>query len=170
MFSDSLFLFVIKIVNYSLFHLFLLSVNMANSNESSYSKGLAVGIIIGGAVGAVVALLLAPKSGKELRQDLTERSGEIYEKASDFAAEQSRKMGEYVNEGKVRADELVRTARQQAGSLLSEAEHLMNDARSRVGTAQSGIKDNVGRIQDAARAGADAFQSEMSRMKSSETM
>lgn len=143
---------------------------MSNSNENSYSKGLAAGIIIGGAVGAVLALLFAPKSGKELRQDLAERSGEMYDKASDFAVEQSRKMGEYVNEGKVRADELVRTARQQAGSLLSEAEHLMNDARSRVGSAQSGIKDNVGRIQDAARAGAEAFQGEMSRMKNNDTM
>jgi gas vesicle protein len=143
---------------------------MANSNENSYSKGLAAGIIIGGAVGAVLALLFAPKSGKELRQDIAERSGEVYDKASDFAVEQSRKMGEYVNEGKVRADELVRTARQQAGSLLSEAEHLMNDARSRVGSAQSGIKDNVGRIQEAARAGADAFQGEMARMKNNETL
>ena len=141
---------------------------MSNNTEGSFSKGLAAGIVIGGAVGALVALLFAPKSGKELRQDLAERSGDIYDKASDFAQEQSRKMGDYVNEGKVRADELVRTARQQAGSLLSEAEHLMNDARSRVSSAQSGIKDNVGRIQDAARAGAEAFQGEITRMKNSE--
>lgn len=138
---------------------------MANNNEGSFSKGLAAGIIIGGAVGAVVALLFAPKSGKELRQDIAERSGEVYDKASTFAQEQSRVLGDYVNEGKVRADELVRSARQQAGSLLSEAEHLMNDARSRISTAQHGIKDNVSRIQDAARAGADAFQGEMARMK-----
>ncbi|MCU0427160.1 MAG: YtxH domain-containing protein [Candidatus Kapabacteria bacterium] len=141
---------------------------MANNNEGSFSKGLAAGIIIGGAVGALAALLFAPKSGKELRQDLAERSGEVYDKASVFAQEQSRRVGEYVNEGKVRADELVRTARQQAGSLLSEAEVLMNDARSRINTAQYGIKDNVGRIQDAARAGAEAFQGEMARMKSND--
>ena len=136
---------------------------MANNNEGSFSKGLAAGIIIGGAVGAAIALLFAPKSGRELRQDLAERSGDLYEKAGAFAEEQSRKMGEYVNEGKVRADEIVRSARQQAGSLLSEAEHLMSDARSRIGATQSGIKDNVARIQDAARAGAEAFQSEISR-------
>jgi gas vesicle protein len=136
---------------------------MANNNESSFSKGLATGIIIGGAVGAAIALLFAPKSGRELRQDLTERSGDLYEKAGAFAEEQSRKMSEYVNEGKVRADEIVRSARQKAGSLLSEAEHLMNDARARMGATQSSIKDNVARIQDAARAGAEAFQSEIAR-------
>jgi gas vesicle protein len=138
-----------------------------NNNEGSYSKGLAVGLILGGVVGGAIALLLAPKTGKELRRDLAERSGDIYIRASDFATEQSQRIGDrvgdYVNEGKVRADELVRTARQQAGSLMNEAEHLMSDARSRISTTQSGIKDNVSRIQDAANAGAEAFQREMAR-------
>jgi hypothetical protein len=39
----------------------------------------------------------------------------------------------------------------------------MNDARARMGATQSSIKDNVARIQDAARAGAEAFQSEIAR-------
>lgn len=126
---------------------------------------MAVGIILGGAIGAAIALLLAPKSGKELRRDIAERGGEFYDKASDFAREQSLRVGDYVNEGKVRADEIVRSARQQAGSLLNEAETLMSDARSRIGSAQGVIKDNIGRIQEAAQAGSDAFQREMSRTK-----
>ncbi len=135
---------------------------MAQNNENSYTKGLAIGIIIGGAVGAAVALLLAPKSGAELRRDIAERSGEAYGKASDFASEQSRRIGDYVNEGKVKAEEILKTTRQQAGSLMTEAETLMQDARSRIGQmAQTGIKDNVGRIQDAAQAGAEAFRREM---------
>lgn len=136
-----------------------------NSDNGNYSKGLAIGMIIGGAVGAAIALLLAPKSGKELRRDLAERGGEFYDRASDFAKEQSLKVGDYVNEGKVRADELVRTARQQAGSLLNEAESLMSDARSRIGSAQGNIKDNISRLQDAAQAGSEAFQREMARAK-----
>ena len=137
---------------------------MANNTENgSYSKGLAVGVILGGALGAAIALLLAPKTGKELRRDLAERSSEVYDRANEFAQEQSRRMGDYVNEGKVRADEIVRTTRQQAGSLLNEAESLMSDARSRIGTAQGNIKDNIGRIQEAAQAGSEAFQREMKR-------
>jgi gas vesicle protein len=136
-----------------------------NTENGSYSKGLAIGVILGGALGAAIALLLAPKTGKEMRRDLAERSGEIYDRASDFAQEQSRRVGDYVNEGKVRADEIVRTTRQQAGSLLNEAESLMSDARSRIGTTQGNIKDNIERIQEAAQAGSEAFQREMSRAK-----
>ncbi|MCS6807959.1 MAG: YtxH domain-containing protein [Bacteroidota bacterium] len=138
---------------------------MANNHEHSFSKGLTLGMIIGGAVGALVALLFAPKSGRELRRDIAERSGELYDKASVFAQEQSEKIGEYINEGRVRAEELVRNARQQAGTLLSEAETLISDARSRMSSAQYGIKDNISRIQDAARAGAEAFQSEMAKTR-----
>ncbi|TAE29131.1 MAG: YtxH domain-containing protein [Candidatus Kapaibacterium sp.] len=136
-----------------------------NSDNGGYSKGLAIGMIIGGAVGAALALLLTPKTGKEMRRDIAGRGGEFYDRASEFAKEQSGRMGDYVNEGKVRADELVRTARQQAGSLLNEAETLMSDARSRIGTAQGTIKDNIGRLQEAAQAGSDAFQREITRTK-----
>lgn len=140
---------------------------MSQQHESSYGKGLAVGLIIGSAVGAAIALLLAPKSGSELRRDIAERSGELYDKASGFAAQQSKKINEYVNEGKQKAEEIIHSTRQQAGSLMTEAETLMHDARSRMSSvAQSGIKDNIARIQDAAQAGADTFRREMRKESS----
>ena len=36
---------------------------------SNFNKGFLVGFFAGGAFGAALALLFAPKSGKELRQD-----------------------------------------------------------------------------------------------------
>ena len=60
---------------------------MSEQNSSNYSKGFVLGAIIGGAIGAITALLLAPKSGRELREDLAMRSGEIYDKASDYFSE-----------------------------------------------------------------------------------
>jgi gas vesicle protein len=130
---------------------------MSQNTENNYSKGLAIGMIIGGAVGAAVALLLAPKSGAELRRDIADRSTDLYGKASSAA-------GDYINEGRARAEEIVKTTRQQAGTILSEAETLMNDARSRIGQmAQGTIKDNISRIQDAAQAGTEAFKQEMGK-------
>jgi gas vesicle protein len=137
---------------------------MAQHNDNSYGKGLAIGMIVGGAVGAIVALLLAPKSGAELRRDIAERSSELYDRANDFASDQSRRMNEYLNEGKAKAEEIVKTARQQAGTLMSEAESMMNDARARLGQfTQTNIKDNIGRIQDAAHAGTEAFRQEIQK-------
>jgi len=45
---------------------------------SSHSKDLLIGGLIGGMIGAAAALLLAPKSGKELRSDLASTEGGQY--------------------------------------------------------------------------------------------
>ncbi|MGF2055752.1 YtxH domain-containing protein [Vagococcus fluvialis] len=53
---------------------------------SKKSSGFLVGAIIGGAAAAAAALLLAPKSGKELREDLLDQLDEVSEgKASELA-------------------------------------------------------------------------------------
>lgn len=43
-------------------------------------KGFLIGTAAGAAIGAVTALLLAPKAGKELRQDIAEGAQHIREK------------------------------------------------------------------------------------------
>ena len=62
--------------------------NLTQDNGMS-TKDFVVGAIVGGLVGAATALFLAPKSGKELRNDLTaqgsvlmEKSGPLMEKGS----------------------------------------------------------------------------------------
>lgn len=63
---------------------------MADSND--YMKGFAFGAILGGVAAAITALLLAPKSGVELRKDICTKSGEYYEKATEYVADVSGKV------------------------------------------------------------------------------
>ncbi|WP_233487845.1 YtxH domain-containing protein [Aerococcus sp. 1KP-2016] len=44
-----------------------------------------LGAIIGGTAGAVAALLFAPKSGRELRDDLNQQANVIRDTALDYA-------------------------------------------------------------------------------------
>lgn len=53
----------------------------ANRNEESSSSFL-LGAIVGGVVGALTALLLAPKSGKELRGSLGGQAGSLMDKTA----------------------------------------------------------------------------------------
>ena len=48
------------------------------------SKWAATGVIAGAVIGAAAALLLAPKSGRENREALTARSGELRHRASGY--------------------------------------------------------------------------------------
>ncbi|WP_211749384.1 YtxH domain-containing protein [Paenibacillus sp. Marseille-Q4541] len=50
------------------------------------SKGLLWGTLIGSIAGSITALLFAPKSGLELRQDITDNAKLVTEKGQDIAA------------------------------------------------------------------------------------
>ena len=47
-------------------------------------KGLAIGLLAGGAIGVAVGLLFAPKSGAETRQIIREKFSGLKERAGDL--------------------------------------------------------------------------------------
>ncbi len=56
-----------------------------NQNSNIDTKDFLIGTLIGGIVGATTALLLAPKSGKELRTDLNDQAIQLKDKSSEVA-------------------------------------------------------------------------------------
>lgn len=134
------------------------------SNESNYWKGLLTGTIVGGIAGAITALLLAPKSGKELRKDLAEKSQEIYDKAADYLAVFEENMGSVVsttvNEGKERAQKIITSAKTQAESILENADKVLQDAKTKASNVKEVIDDKIENLKEAAKAGAEAFKKE----------
>jgi gas vesicle protein len=139
---------------------------MSNSTENSnYTKGLVVGALIGGAVGAVVALLFAPKSGVELRREIAETSSDVYNKAYDYFSKVEDNVGTMVgntvNEGKLRAEKIVNSAKRQAENLISNAENVLQEAKNKAYNLKDNVQEKIGNIRDAAKAGAEAFKTEL---------
>ena len=52
-------------------------------------------LLIGGGIGAILALLFAPKSGEELRGDIADVTRKGIEKSKETAAQLQEKAGEY---------------------------------------------------------------------------
>src|SRR5262245_26193525 len=88
-----------------------------NDSESSGSGMFLLGAVAGALVGAGVALLMAPKSGAETRQDLS--SG--YNSMRDAAARRYRDMADRAN---VKLGQLEQKVEQYAG----RASSAVNDA------------------------------------------
>ncbi len=135
-----------------------------SDRESNYGSAFLTGAIIGGAIGALAALVLAPKSGRELRRDIADRSTELYDKAQEFF--QRDELGNELppvamNEGRARAERIIQTARDHAETLLSNAEQVLRDARLKAVNAKENVQDNINRVRDAARASVDVFKMEM---------
>lgn len=69
---------------------------MQNQDERSGLLYLLAGIGLGALIGAVIALLFAPKSGEEIRSDLSQRVHDLSEKVRDLANQLYERGGETV--------------------------------------------------------------------------
>src|SRR5262245_46501230 len=89
-------------------------------DNSSVSTKLTY-LIIGGGIGAVIALLFAPKSGKELREDIADASRKGIEKSKEAAAQLQERAGEYYEAGRDKANELYQSAQGKANEFSDKA-------------------------------------------------
>jgi gas vesicle protein len=131
------------------------------SENSRLSQGLLVGFLAGGAVGAVLGLLYAPKSGKELRGDIRQKSGEIANDVDEYLKDAQAKAKQLINEGKEKSGQMIQDARKKAEDLLHDAETVLQGAKTRV-------NEESGKLKGAVRAGVDAYKNDPGKEKDKE--
>ncbi len=107
---------------------------MTEREDASLSTKLTY-LLIGAGIGAVVALLLAPKSGKELREDIADATRKGLEKGKEAAAQLQEKAGEYYEVTKEKASELYHTAQEKAEELAEKAKEVATKATNPITAA-----------------------------------
>src|SRR3954467_15347923 len=90
-------------------------------NEGSSATTKLTFLIIGGGIGAVLALLFAPKSGVELREDIADATRKGIEKSKEAASQIQDRAGEYYEATRERAADIYETAQEKAGELTEKA-------------------------------------------------
>jgi len=78
-------------------------------------------LLAGAGIGAVVALLFAPKSGVELREDIADATRKGLEKSKEAAAQIQDRAGEYYEATRDRATDLYESGLERAGELTEKA-------------------------------------------------
>lgn len=133
---------------------------MAGENNSG--KGLLIGLLFGGAIGAAIGLLFAPKSGRELRNDIKVKTDEYLDDADKYIADARTKAKDLINEGKKRSEKIIGDAKIKSDELLKDAERVFNEAKTKAGTAvQTGKKtmeEESNKFKTAVKAGVDAYK------------
>jgi gas vesicle protein len=125
-------------------------------DNGSTTKAFLLGAIIGGTIGALTALLFAPKSGRELRRDIVDGSTDMYDRASDFVSST-------IQEGKQKAQTIVDAAKRQADTILSSATEYYEDAKSVITNSTDTVQQRFDQLKDAAKAGSEAFKSDLKK-------
>jgi len=109
-------------------------------NNDSNTKSFFLGALIGGAIGAVAALLLAPKSGRELRRDIVDTTTDVYDKATDYVSST-------IEEGKHKAQHI-----------FSKTGDYYDDAKDKIAASSNTVQQRFDHLKETAKAGLDAFK------------
>jgi gas vesicle protein len=94
-------------------------------------------LLIGGGIGAILALLFAPKSGQELRGDIADATRKGIDKSREAAQELSQRAGEYYEVTRDRASDLYSTATERVSDVAHKAREA---AAGQVGTVTAAIE------------------------------
>lgn len=97
--------------------------------HSGNSTGFIIGAVIGGVIGACCALFMAPKTGKELRIDVTEQAKSLSEKT-----EKLRRVA--IEKG----NEIAETAKEKSNSVTQIVSDKGSDLLNKVSSLKPGVK------------------------------
>lgn len=94
---------------------------MRSEREETSAATKLTYLLVGGGIGAILALLFAPKSGEELRGDIADATRKGLEKSKEAAAQFQEKAGEYYEVSREKANEYYQTAQEKAAELSEKA-------------------------------------------------
>lgn len=140
-------------------------------NDRDYGDNISTRLtyfLVGAGIGAVLALLFAPKSGEELRNDIADATRKGIDRSKEAAQQLGAKATEYYDTTRAKAGELYETARESAGEYYGatreRAAELYDTASAKAGEVASKTRDaaarQAGSIQAAVEAGKQAYVQE----------
>jgi gas vesicle protein len=112
------------------------------SDNSEFGSFLS-GFLIGGLVGAAVALLMAPQSGEETRTLIVEKSTELKDKTAASLEEAYAAAEKAAADARARAEELAKEAQARAEELRQRSQVILEEQRSKISDAVSPKAEKV---------------------------
>lgn len=105
-------------------------------------KKFGLGILVGAVAGVVTGILTAPKSGKETRQDLKNKAGEMKGTAERKLKDAHKELDKLAGEAKAKAKGLQGKAKKEMDGYAKKAEDLKQRVKNAITSIKSGDDDN----------------------------
>lgn len=117
--------------------------------------------LIGLAVGAGVALLLAPQSGEETRREIASRARQARDRAKDFAGDVGDRVATRVNDARDAVTERVDRAKQAVDLKRRQVERAVEAGRAAAQQAREDLERRIAQTKAAYQAGTSAARETM---------
>nr|WP_283244262.1 YtxH domain-containing protein [Wansuia hejianensis] len=109
---------------------------MERERKIKTAKNVATGTIIGTTLGAIAGLLFAPKSGKEMREDITIKSKEVADNLKDT-------MGEKIEEAKDFKNKVTLDLKEKKEKIENKTELVSKELEEGISEIGEVIEDTV---------------------------
>lgn len=137
------------------------------SCENRSFKGFLIGFLAGGTIGAIAALLTTPKSGKELREEIVNKSEEYLDAADKYITETKLKAGSIINEGKRKFTLMMNDVKAKPEEILKGAERILVDTKLKtkeiIHSGQDKIETETERLISSVEAGINTYKKEVKK-------
>jgi gas vesicle protein len=126
------------------------------AEERSNSTDKLIYFLIGAGIGAVTALLFAPKSGSELRSDIADATRRSLDYARDTGREIGERAGEYYQTGVDRASELAARGKEAVSGITERGKETVTRQKAQIQAAIEAGKQGYREAKQADQAKASA--------------
>ena len=100
-------------------------------NEQNNSISKLAYFLVGGGIGAIIALLFAPRSGRETRDLIAQKAAESKDRLSTASRDVSDRVTTYIEKGK----ELVNTQKEQISAAIEAGKQAYREEKAKGSTA-----------------------------------
>lgn len=125
------------------------------SNNLNNTKGFLIGFLAGGTIGAIIALLTTPKSGKELRGDIKHKSEDYYDDVDNYYTEKKNKANEIINEGKRKYSMIMKDIKSKPGEILKDVEAAFDNAKDILQSGKEKLETETDSLKYSFKTGVD---------------
>jgi gas vesicle protein len=100
-----------------------------NSNGANVAGAAILGMLVGGVMGAVAGLLLAPASGRETRRRIADTGVDARNRTLDFIDESRERMADLMDESRSRVADLVKDGKEEIAEAASGIRGIIDEGK-----------------------------------------
>jgi len=105
------------------------------------SKDFIIGALIGGIVGATTALFLAPKSGRELREGLTQQANAVKDKTTKLTNDAYEKGTQFISIAKEKTASASQAISEQSAQIIDKVKEISGSSSEELTEQQLEVRE-----------------------------